>query len=79
MPDAYACLSCYFFITFGTICSKARGVMKSQSMKEVSLERLLLQKLEDEEDVRDADKAMEHIKKGESTLSHQELKHELKL
>lgn len=43
-----------------------------------SVERLL-QKLEDEEDIRDADAAMERIKKGEKTISHEAMKKKLGL
>lgn len=41
-----------------------------------NIERLL-QKLEDEEDIRDADTAMERIKKGEPTISHEDLKRKI--
>lgn len=40
---------------------------------------LTRQQLEDAEDIRDADAAMEYIKKGEATITHKALKRDLGL
>ncbi len=56
-----------------------QGIAVIISLEEWKTVECLLQKLEDEEDIRDADATMERIKKGEKTLSHEELKRELGL
>lgn len=50
------------------------GVAVMISVKEWEVLESILQKLEDEEDVRDADNALKRIRKGEPTLSHEEVK-----
>jgi prevent-host-death family protein len=62
-----------------TLTRHGQGVAVIISLEEWKAVERLLQKLEDEEDIRDADAAIERIKKGEKTLSHEELKRELGL
>lgn len=62
-----------------TLTRHGNGIAVIISIEEWKAVERLLQKLEDEEDIRDADAAMERIKKGEATISHKELKRELGL
>ncbi len=62
-----------------TLTRHGQGVAVIISLEEWERAEHLLQKLEDEEDIRDADAVMKRIKKGEATLSHEELKKELGL
>lgn len=62
-----------------TLTRHGQGVAVIISLEEWKSVENLLQKLEDEEDIRDADEAMKLIKKGEKTLSHKELKRKLVL
>lgn len=62
-----------------TLTRHGQGVAVIISLEEwKSIERLL-HKLEDEEDIQEADEAMERIRKGEATISHEDLKRELGL
>lgn len=62
-----------------TLTRHGQGIAVIISLEEWKSVEHYLQRLEDEEDIRDADVAMKRIKKGEKTLSHDELKHELGL
>ena len=55
------------------------GVAVIISIKEWEIIESLIDKLEEEEDIRDADAAMQRIQQGEATISHEELKRELGL
>jgi prevent-host-death family protein len=55
------------------------GVAVIISLEEWEAIEKFLQKMEDEEDVQDAEEAMERIKKGETTISHKKLKKKLGL
>lgn len=62
-----------------TLTRHGQGIAVIISLEEWKSIEHLLQALEDEEDIRDADAAMKRIKKGEKTISHAELKRELGL
>ena len=62
-----------------TLTRHGQGVAVIISLDEWKAVESLLQKLEDEEDIRDADAAIKRIRKGEKTISHEELKRELGL
>lgn len=62
-----------------TLTRHGKGVAVIISLEEWKSVERLLEKLEDEEDIRDADAAMERIKKGEKTISHKQLKRDLGL
>lgn len=61
-----------------TLTRHGNGIAVIISMEEWQTLELLLQKQEDEEDIRDADAAMERVKKDEATISHKKLKRDLK-
>ena len=60
-----------------TLTRHGREIAVILSIKEWRAIEQLLQKLEDEEDIRDADAAMERIMKGEPTISHEEVMRKL--
>ena len=62
-----------------TLTRHGKGVAVIISLEEWNALERLMEKLEDEEDIRDADAAMERRKKGEKTISHKKLKRELGL
>lgn len=60
-----------------TLTRHGQGVAVLISLEEWKSMERFLQKIEDEEDINDADAAMERIKKGEKTFTHAELKRKL--
>jgi prevent-host-death family protein len=56
-----------------------KGMAVIISLEEWKAYEQLLQKQEDEEDIRDADAAMEYINNGGKTISHEQMKKELGL
>lgn len=62
-----------------TLTRHGNGIAVIISVEEWKVIERLMQKLEDEEDIRDADEALERIKKGEPTISHKQLKQDLGL
>lgn len=62
-----------------TLTRHGKGVAVIISIDEWKAAERMLQILEDEEDIRDADAAMDRIKKGEKTISHKDLKRDLGL
>lgn len=62
-----------------TFTKHGKGVAVLISLEEWRAVERLLEKLEDEEDIRDADAAMGRIKKGERTISHDKMKRDLGL
>ena len=62
-----------------TLTRHGKDVAVIISLEEWKAAENLLQQLEDEEDIRDADAAMQRVKKGEKTITHQDMKNELGL
>lgn len=62
-----------------TLTRHGKAVAVIISFEEWKAYERWLEKLEDEEDIRDADAAMEQIKKGEKTTSHRQMKKDLGL
>ena len=62
-----------------TLTRNGQGIAVIISLEEQKSVESLLQKLEGEEDIRDADAAMKRLKKGEKIISHEELRRELRL
>lgn len=63
-----------------TLTRNGKGMAVIISLNEWKAVEKLLQKLEDEEDIRDAEAVMKRIESGEEkTISHEEMKHRLGL
>lgn len=56
-----------------------KGMAVIISLEEWKVVEQILQNLEDQEDIQDADKAMDRINKGGKTISHKEMKKILEL
>lgn len=62
-----------------TLTRHGQGIAVIISLEEWKAMEQMMQQFEDEEDIKDADAAMNRYKKGEKTISHEALKKQLGL